>query len=45
MEHVMGIYTNHTKLKANQLEKILKKDAIWNADECLTKGLVDGILQ
>jgi ATP-dependent protease ClpP protease subunit len=45
MDHVMGIYTNHTKLKPNQLEKILKKDAIWNADECLTKGLVDGILQ
>jgi ATP-dependent protease ClpP protease subunit len=44
MDHVMSLYINHTKIKQGQLEKILKKDGIWNAEECLQKGLVDAIL-
>jgi ATP-dependent protease ClpP protease subunit len=45
MEHVTSLYTKYTKLSGNQLEKILKKDAIWNADECLAKGLIDAVKQ
>ena len=44
MDHVMGLYVEHTKLTRTQLEKILKRDAIWNAEECLRKGLVDEIM-
>lgn len=43
MEHVAGLYTKHTRLTMTQLEKILKRDAIWNAEECKQKGLVDEI--
>ena len=43
MEHITRLYTTNTKLKTNQLDKILKKDAIWSASECLAKGLVDEI--
>jgi len=37
------LYTKNTKLSSTQLEKILKKDAIWNVDECLSKGLIDEV--
>ncbi|MEY3767046.1 MAG: Emiliania huxleyi virus 86 [Cyanobacteriota bacterium] len=43
MDHVSGIYTKHTRISLTQLEKILKRDAIWNAEECKQKGLVDEI--
>jgi ATP-dependent protease ClpP protease subunit len=43
MEHVTSLYTKHTKLSSTQLDKILKKDAIWNVDECLSKGLIDEV--
>lgn len=44
MAHVAGLYTKHSRLTMTQLEKILKRDAIWSAEECKQKGLVDEIL-
>jgi len=43
MTHLLSIYTKHTRLTATQLDKILKKDAIWDAEECLSKGLIDEV--
>jgi ATP-dependent Clp protease protease subunit len=43
MDHLIQFYTEHTSLKAKQLEKLLTKDSIWNAKECLEKGVVDEI--
>jgi len=40
MKHLMSIYLENTKLKKNELEKILKKDIIWDLDECIKYGLV-----
>jgi len=44
MDHVTGLYTKYTSLSLTQLEKILKRDAIWNAEECKKKGLVDDLM-
>jgi ATP-dependent protease ClpP protease subunit len=44
MSHISKLYTTHTQLTAAQLEKILKRDAIWNAVECERKGLVDEVI-
>lgn len=43
MDHLIQFYSEHTKLKPKQLEKLLQKDSIWNASECLEKGVVDEI--
>jgi len=43
MDHIVRIYTEHTTIAPRQLEKILKKDIIWNADECLQHGVIDGV--
>lgn len=43
MNHINTFYETHTNLKKRTLEKILNKDVIWNADECIKKGLVDEI--
>lgn len=40
MKHLIGIYLDNTKLKKNELEKILKKDIIWDLNECIKYGLV-----
>lgn len=42
-EHIFSIYLEKTKIKKKGLEKFLKKDITWNADESLIKGLVDEI--
>jgi ATP-dependent Clp protease protease subunit len=44
MVKLKEIYTSHTNLTGKQLDKIMKKDSDWYADECLEKGLVDEIL-
>lgn len=41
MEHIHTFYLNCTKLTKKQLEKILTKDVIWTADECISKGVAD----
>jgi ATP-dependent protease ClpP protease subunit len=41
MSHIIDIYTKNTKLKKKELETtILKKDIIWNLDECIHKGII-----
>lgn len=40
MEHLITYYTARTKLKRKALEKQLKKDTSWNADDCIRHGLV-----
>lgn len=40
MDHVRSFYVENTRMTAKQLAKILKQDAIWNADECVARGLV-----
>jgi ATP-dependent Clp endopeptidase proteolytic subunit ClpP len=44
MDHVTGLYTKYTSISMTQLEKILKRDAIWNAEECKKRGLVDEVM-
>lgn len=44
MDHLVSIYTDKTSLTKKQLEKLLSKDSIWNADECLEKGLIDEVM-
>lgn len=43
MENIMLIYKTHTKINKKKIPNILKRDLIWDADECLTNGLVDEI--
>jgi len=43
MEHIVRIYKEHTKIPPKALEKILKRDMIWNAAECVKHGVVDGV--
>ena len=45
MTKLKEIYTSHSNLTNKQLDKILKKDSDWYADECLEKGLVDEIIE
>jgi ATP-dependent Clp protease protease subunit len=45
MDKLKEIYTTHTKLTNKKLDKILKKDSDWYADECLANGLVDEIIE
>lgn len=41
MTHITKIYIDNTKLKKKDLDKILKKDVIWDIEECIKCGLVD----
>jgi len=41
MAHITKIYVDNTKLKKKDLSKILKKDMIWDINECIRTGLVD----
>lgn len=41
MEHINSYYESHTKMNKRALDKMLTKDIIWNAQECISKGLVD----
>jgi len=44
MEHLQRYYTDRTKITKKQLEKLLSKDVIWNAEECIKKGVADEII-
>jgi ATP-dependent protease ClpP protease subunit len=44
MDHITEYYTKNTNITKKQLEKILSKDIIWNANECIKKGLVESVL-
>lgn len=41
---IMDYYKEHTKMDEEDLKEILKHDYYWDAQTCLEKGLVDGIL-
>ena len=43
MEKIMQIYKTHTKINKKKIPNILKHDLNWDAQECLTNGLVDEI--
>lgn len=43
MQHITSTYRKYTSMTQKDLEKLLKKDIIWNADECIKKGLVDEV--
>ena len=40
MDHLISYYSKHTDMTVKQLEKLLTKDSIWNAEECIRKKLV-----
>jgi ATP-dependent protease ClpP protease subunit len=42
-EHLINIYLEKTKIKRKKLNKILKKDIEWNAEEALEIGIADEI--
>lgn len=43
MKHITKIYIKNTNIDKNDIEEILKKDAIWNFKKCVKNGLVDEI--
>jgi ATP-dependent Clp protease protease subunit len=43
MEHIIRLYIEHTGMTRKALEKMLTKDLIWDANECLSKGVVDTV--
>jgi ATP-dependent Clp protease protease subunit len=40
---LVEFYTSHTKMNKSQVEKNLKKDTYFNAQECLEYGIIDEI--
>lgn len=44
MATLTGFYAKHSKLKEDEIKKLLEHDSWFNAGECLEKGLVDAIL-
>lgn len=45
MEHLIAFYVAHTKIKRKRLEKLLKRDVDWDADECVAHGMVDEVVR
>lgn len=43
MNHLYSFYKQKTPFKLKELQKLLKKDTIWNADECVKNGVADEI--
>lgn len=43
MEKIIQIYKSHTKINKKKIPNILKHDLNWDAQECMTNGLVDEI--
>jgi ATP-dependent Clp protease protease subunit len=43
MEHIKKIYADNTKIKKKELDGLLKKDLIWDVEECIEKGLINEI--
>jgi ATP-dependent Clp protease protease subunit len=44
MTTIKQLYKDHAKISDDKLDEILKHDVWWNADKCLSYGLVDKIL-
>ena len=44
MEKLKKIYKENTELEITKLDKMLKKDILWNSKICLKYGLVDEII-
>ena len=42
MDHIIEYYIKRSGISRKRLERILKKDLNWNADECIKNGLVEG---
>ena len=42
-EHLINIYLDKTRIKRKKLNRILKKDIEWNADEAIEFGITDEI--
>lgn len=45
MEHIKKYYIKKTKMTEDEIETQLKQDNTWDAETCLTKGLVDEIIK
>ena len=43
MDQLLDFYAAHTKIRRKKLEKLLKRDVEWTADECVAAGLVDEV--
>jgi ATP-dependent protease ClpP protease subunit len=43
MEHIIKIYAENTNIKKKKLDNLLKKDLIWDVEECMKKGLIHEI--
>lgn len=43
MKHIVDYYVKHTDLTKSALKNILNKDLVWNAKECIDKGIVDAV--
>lgn len=43
MKRLTGFYVAHSKLKADEVRELLKRDSWFNAEECLAYGFVDEI--
>lgn len=41
MAHITTYYEDKTTISRKALEKLLVKDVIWNAEECIKKGVAD----
>jgi ATP-dependent protease ClpP protease subunit len=45
MEHITTYYMSKTKLTKKNLDKLLARDVIWNAEECISRGVADELMQ
>jgi len=43
MDHIIKFYMDTTPFTKKQLEKLLTHDIVWNAEECIEKGLVGSV--
>lgn len=43
MDHIIQFYMDTTPFTKKQLEKLLTHDIVWNAEECIEKGLVSSV--
>ena len=41
---LIKIYKDHSNLEEKKLDKILKKDIVWNSAKCLKYGIIDEII-
>lgn len=44
MDHITTYYMNKTHLSKKALNKLLSKDVIWNATECVSRGVADEVI-